>query len=465
MAIRMKRGKLAELDTSLVQSGELLVATDTDFVAYAKGQSDIVQLASKKDVINAVQSGTLVDVTGKKLIFRKNRSQPTVSFIRDYVVGTTYDVEYGNGRETVEYAIKEFVKCCKPQIMYGMGEEYEPLINTLKPVIKELRNIVSDTEYVYVNCTYNTSGTYNKSIVITVHHGSPRVSTFSLSSKGVYDSRTGRYYDSVASPYVVCEGRMERYRVYPTGEYTRDTDTIPGTVSRIGIYTSVSSLALSNLGMKTDRVINDNDWEWDFSKMRIYQYSSSTWFDDLVDGLSGMFYNNNNDIKIEDDQLVITGRNGYASIPYLFQVGRNVEIDFGICEREYTQTQSQGKNYTVGQAFGNYVSNVSQYANPFVALEFPYYVESQAPKATMRICGLYGASDPVEINDPNILSENKLISKFENGMWTISVGGSTVSYEYSPYNLMYSRVGLAGGYSSRSDYALHTVRIKKIKVN
>lgn len=464
MAIQMRRGKIAELDTSLVQSGELLVATDTDFVAYAKGQSDIVQLASKKDVINAVQSGTLVDVTGKKLIFRKNRSQPTVSFIRDFEIDTTYDVEYGNGRETVEFGIKEFMKCCKPQIISGAGVNYDNMINALKSIVKECKLIVSDTEYINVSCTYNTSGTYSGTISVGVYHGSPRQSTFRLSSKNTYSSNIGRFYYSISSPYVVVEGRFENYRVYPTGEYDHTTNDYTSSVTRLGVYATATNLAVSNLGLKTDRVINDNDWEWDFSKMTTYQDDDYTCFDDLVDGLRGRFHNSlGNDIKIEDEQLVITGANGFADIPYLFQAGRTVEIDFGICERSYTQTQSQGKNYALGQAFGNYVSNASQYANPYVVLEFPYYVESQSPKATMRIHGLYDASDPVEINDPNILSENKLISKFENGRWTISVGGSTVSYEYSPITLQYSRVGKAGG--GRYDYALYTTRIKKIKVN
>ena len=75
MALQMRRGKLSELDTSLLQAGEMVVATDVDFVAYTKAPSDIVPLATKKEVINSIEGATLVDVVDGCFTFKKNRSQ------------------------------------------------------------------------------------------------------------------------------------------------------------------------------------------------------------------------------------------------------------------------------------------------------------------------------------------------------------------------------------------------------
>ena len=456
MAIQIKLGKLSDLDTSRLQKGEKVCATDKDFIAYAKGQSDIVELATKKEGINMVKSGTLVDVVGKKLIFTSNRVQPTLKFTQFYTSGSTYDLQYADAYPTVEYIIKEYLKICKPQLIYD--ETYEVMSGVFKKILRELKGIVNNNELVDIAVGRNS----DMSVYIDVYHGSPMAESFTISSINLPDSRMGHMFYRLRNS-VGINGRLEIYVIEPTGEYERRSQTSTHYVSNIGSNPSATAISGTNIGMTADYVINDNDWEWDFSKMERWQYEigGSLYFDDLVDGISGNI-NSNVNAKIEDDQLVIMDKNAFASIPFLFQLGRTVEIEFGICDRAYTQTQSQGKNYTVGLALGNYISNASQYASPYYALEFPYYLESN-PSATFRIRGLYNSSDPVDIADPNILSERKLISKFENGNWIISVGGSTVSYEYSPRTHVYSRIGRVGGYSN--DYALYTTRVKRITVN
>ena len=54
MAIQMRRGNVADLDTSKLVAGEIVVGLDEDFVAVAKAPSDIVQLATQDDVSDAV---------------------------------------------------------------------------------------------------------------------------------------------------------------------------------------------------------------------------------------------------------------------------------------------------------------------------------------------------------------------------------------------------------------------------
>ena len=64
MAIQMRRGLKADLDTSKLVAGEIVVATDSneDYIAVAKAPSSVVQLATKNDVTNAV-SGLIDDTT------------------------------------------------------------------------------------------------------------------------------------------------------------------------------------------------------------------------------------------------------------------------------------------------------------------------------------------------------------------------------------------------------------------
>lgn len=66
MAIQMRRGAKANLDTSKLVAGEIVVATDQneDYIAVAKAPSNVVQLATKDMVDNA---GGHLEVDGTKL--------------------------------------------------------------------------------------------------------------------------------------------------------------------------------------------------------------------------------------------------------------------------------------------------------------------------------------------------------------------------------------------------------------
>lgn len=50
MAIQMRRGLRANLDTSKLVAGEIVVATDEDFVGVAKAPSQLIELATKDDI-------------------------------------------------------------------------------------------------------------------------------------------------------------------------------------------------------------------------------------------------------------------------------------------------------------------------------------------------------------------------------------------------------------------------------
>ena len=65
MAIQMRRGLIADLDTSKLVAGEIVVGLDanTDFIGVAKAPSNVVQLATKDDLQD---TGHLV-VDGTKL--------------------------------------------------------------------------------------------------------------------------------------------------------------------------------------------------------------------------------------------------------------------------------------------------------------------------------------------------------------------------------------------------------------
>ena len=70
MAIQMRRGALANLDTSKLVAGEIVMATDQnqEYVGIAKGASDVMQLATKNMLDNAVQP----TVSGETLVFGGN---------------------------------------------------------------------------------------------------------------------------------------------------------------------------------------------------------------------------------------------------------------------------------------------------------------------------------------------------------------------------------------------------------
>ena len=62
MAIQMKRGNLADLDKSRLTAGEIVVATDQDYVGVAKAPSRVMQLATFKDLrkkgnVYAIENG------------------------------------------------------------------------------------------------------------------------------------------------------------------------------------------------------------------------------------------------------------------------------------------------------------------------------------------------------------------------------------------------------------------------
>lgn len=171
MAIRMKRGKLAELDTSLVQSGELLVATDTDFVAYAKGQSDIVQLASKEDVVKASEGGTLVDVDGKRLIFSKYVPHLSLSYVKNYEVDTEYTFNTCDIVDVLKYVLDDFLH-------YNDGYYFNMHPDTIKHIKNDYNNIVDyveenkgDYEVGFVSIAPNGSGGVGNTVDIIVALG------------------------------------------------------------------------------------------------------------------------------------------------------------------------------------------------------------------------------------------------------------------------------------------------------
>lgn len=66
MAIQMRRGLIADLDTSKLVAGEIVVGLDAneDNIGVAKGASDVVWLATKDDI--PANIGTLT-VDGTKL--------------------------------------------------------------------------------------------------------------------------------------------------------------------------------------------------------------------------------------------------------------------------------------------------------------------------------------------------------------------------------------------------------------
>ena len=70
MAIQMRRGAKANLDTSKLVAGEIVMATDQneEYVAIAKGASDVMQLATK----NMLDNATAPSVSGETLVFGGN---------------------------------------------------------------------------------------------------------------------------------------------------------------------------------------------------------------------------------------------------------------------------------------------------------------------------------------------------------------------------------------------------------
>ena len=456
MAIQMKRGRLAELDTSLLKRGEIVVATDTDYVAYAKNPpTDIVQLSSKKDVINAIENGTLIDVEGTALIFKKNRSQPTLSLMRDYVVGTTYDVEYGDGLITLEYGLQEFLKCIKPKLVDA--SIYDKIETVCKKIYREQKSLVRNTDLVYVYCYRNDSPSANN-VSISVYHGQPRQTSYTLSSYST-DVKVGNRYFWMSSPYVVIDGEFTAYTIQSTGEYTKNTQETSYTLQTLGKMVDARSVRVSNLGMKTDRVINKNDWEWDFSKCQVkteYSYQRAY---DLVDGLWCTLYGGT---YINNGELVIPDGSAYANVPYIMQLGRTVEIEFGECDRYHG-----GASYPSGTIFGIYLSSSSSYGVDYDGLEFNSFSASSSPKARLRSSFEY--SEWVDLDDPNRLSNNKIISRTENNMWQVTIVNqqglsSVIEFPFVTNDTSYSRIGKVSQRSGTSYNGLYITRIKKIKI-
>lgn len=459
MAIRMKRGKLAELDTSLLRSGELVVATDVDFVAYAKGQSDIVELATKKEVIDMVKKGILVDVDNKLLKFTYHRVQPTVSFISEYLIGGTYDIKYGDGYTTTEYVIKEFLKVNKPQFTHDGN--YETWVNASKTILNELKGVIRADDFIYCYCGRNSSGT----ISINVYYGEPLEDTFTISSAESIDSRIGRQCFFL-SPSVRVYGNSILYQVLFDGTIRKtENQSTTYSVSRLGVYVYNTSVSACNLGLSADYISNDNDWEWDFSNC---DFSVISGYSRAVDSVDGVLATFTNGATIDDGELVLSANSHFVEIPYMVQSFRYVEIEFGECERyHYTQypgTVNEREFYPLGSLFGNYISNSSQYANPFTALFLNEWYDTTSTYPRMQIVGSWSSGEAVTIDDPNFLSNKKLTSHIdENYVWTVTIGDVSISYpNYNPYSLTYSRVGRTSGQSNRP--TLYTTRIKKIKI-
>lgn len=442
MAIRMKRGKLSELDTSLVKSGEILVATDTEYVAYAKGQSDVVQLASKKEVLNAIKNGVLVDVEGKKLVFRQNRSQPILSYFHDYEVARSYDVEYGNGITTVDFALKEFLKVFKPEMTYN--GIYNNIESTVKNIFRMLKTIVSPNDVVYVECVRLKTSSSDK-VTIRVYYGEWQGNDIRLNGRNNVAENTGRGYYNFPSTYRI-RGKFRSYTIQPSGEYEESySDNISYTLMRMGIFVNSTTLAVSNIGMNADYVVNENEYEWDFTNSEVVTQLTYKYVFDKVSGCGCRLYGN---ADIVDGELYIPDSSSFLALPYLFQNGRKVEIEYGECDRHYST------NYIAGEVCGNYSSS------NYTGLVFPAYtVSSLSPKMQMRDTNTWGTA--VDIADPNILSRNKLYSNIENGSWTVTIGDSSTSIPNTPTGLVYSRVGKI---STGSTASLYRTRIRKIKV-
>lgn len=72
MAIQMRRGNLANLDKSKLVAGEIVVATDENYVGVAKAPSNVIELATKDDLHNIIVEEGGVTVVNETLVFTPN---------------------------------------------------------------------------------------------------------------------------------------------------------------------------------------------------------------------------------------------------------------------------------------------------------------------------------------------------------------------------------------------------------
>lgn len=126
MAIQMRRGALANLDRSKLVAGEIVVATDEDFVGVAKAPSQVIQLATtdmldlpvaSADTLGGVkvgnnlsidQNGVLSATGGGGTTVVANPSGTATDDLTKIQIGQTiYDVEGGSG-EVVEMTYAEY---------------------------------------------------------------------------------------------------------------------------------------------------------------------------------------------------------------------------------------------------------------------------------------------------------------------------------------------------------------------
>lgn len=69
MAIRMRRGEFANLDKSKLVGGEVVVATDEEYVGVAQSPNNVIDLVTKNDLANVIIENGGVAVSNEVLIF------------------------------------------------------------------------------------------------------------------------------------------------------------------------------------------------------------------------------------------------------------------------------------------------------------------------------------------------------------------------------------------------------------
>lgn len=104
MAIKMRRGLIADLDRSKLVAGEIVMSTDTGFVGIAKAPNDVLELAKKDDIPDPVianPSGTATD-----------------DLTKIQIGNTVYGIEGGSG-EVVEMTYAQYQALTPQQKMDG----------------------------------------------------------------------------------------------------------------------------------------------------------------------------------------------------------------------------------------------------------------------------------------------------------------------------------------------------------
>lgn len=69
MAIQMRRGALADLDKSRLVNGEVVVASDEEYVGVAQAPNKVIDLATKNDLKNIIIENGGVVVANEVLTF------------------------------------------------------------------------------------------------------------------------------------------------------------------------------------------------------------------------------------------------------------------------------------------------------------------------------------------------------------------------------------------------------------